>query len=410
MTEYIAQPQVEEPQAVVGVLAQFDGVEPLKKAAANIRDAGFRRWDVHSPFPVHGIERAMGMRRTPLPWLVLLAGCGGAVVALLLQWWTNGFDYPIVTSGKPLFSLPANIPITFELIVLFSGLVAFGGTLVLNLLPHFNHPVFRSERFRRATTDGFFISIEAADAKFDEAAVRTLLESAGATAVEVLQDTTAKPKFPTWLYKAGIVAVVLGLLPPVLVAWYRATPKSLPRIHIIPDMDFQEKYTPQAASPLPAFADGSAARPPVPGTVYRGGLEDEHFDLGRVGGKPATMFPMPVTDELMQRGQQRFGIFCATCHGLAGEGGETGLTSLRAGKRKELDWVLPASLLTSGLRDQPVGQIFDTMTNGLRKMPALGPQIPPQDRWAIILYLRALQRSQNAALDDVPEEMRDKLR
>jgi mono/diheme cytochrome c family protein len=72
--------------------------------------------------------------------------------------------------------------------------------------------------------------------------------------------------------------------------------------------------------------------------------------------------------------------------------------------------VLPASLLTSGLRDQPVGQIFDTMTNGLRKMPALGPQIPPQDRWAIILYLRALQRSQNAALDDVPEEMRDKLR
>jgi mono/diheme cytochrome c family protein len=329
-------------------------------------------------------------------------------VALLLQWWTNAFDYPIVTSGKPYFSLPANIPITFELIVLFSGLVAFGGTLVLNLLPHFNHPVFRSQRFRRATTDGFFISIEAADAKFDETAVRTLLEAAGATAVETLRDTTAKAKFPAWIYKAGIVAVALGLLPPVLVAWYRATPKSLPRIHIIPDMDFQEKYTPQAASPL--FDDGSAARPPVPGAVYWGGLEDEHFDLGRVGGKPATMFPMPVTDELMQRGQQRFGIFCATCHGLAGEGGETGLTSLRAGKRKDPDWVLPASLLTSGLRDQPVGQIFDTMTNGLRKMPALGPQIPPQERWAIILYLRALQRSQNASLDDVPENMRDRLR
>lgn len=409
MTDHAAQPpEVEPPQAVVGMLAEFDGPEPLKAAAAKVRDAGFRRWDVHSPFPVHGIERAMGMRRTPLPWLVLLAGCGGAVVALLLQWWTNAFNYPIVTSGKPYFSLPANIPITFELIVLFSGLVAFGGTLVLNLLPHFNHPLFRSQRFRRVTTDGFFISIEAADAKFDEAAARALLEAAGATAVEVLRDAAAKPKFPTWLYKAGIVAVVLGLLPPVAVAWYRAGPKSLPRINIVPDMDFQEKYTPQAPSPL--FDDGAAARPPVPGAVYGDGLEDEHFDLGRVGGKPATTFPMPVTDELMRRGQQRFGIFCATCHGLGGEGGETGITSLRAGRRKETDWVLPAALVSSGIRDQPVGQIFDTITHGLRKMPALGPQIPPRDRWAIILYLRALQRSQNASLDDVPENMRDQLR
>jgi mono/diheme cytochrome c family protein len=409
MSEYEVHPQdVEPPQTVVGVLAQFDGPEALKKAAAAIRDAGFRRWDVHSPFPVHGIERAMGMRSTPLPWLVLLAGVGGAVAALLMQWWTNAFDYPIATSGKPYFSLPANIPITFELIVLFCGLVAFGGTLVLNLLPQFNHPVFRSERFRRATTDGFFISIEAADAKFDEASVRALLEAAGATAVESLRDTTAKPKFPAMLYKIGIVAVVLGLLPPVMVAWYRASPKSLPRIHIVPDMDFQEKYTPQAASPL--FSDGSATRPPVPGTVYRDGLEDEHFDLGRVGGKPAATFPMPVTDGLMQRGRQRFAIYCATCHGLLGEGGETGITSLRAGKRKEPDWVLPASLVSSGVRDQPVGQVFDTMTHGIRKMPALGPQIPPQDRWAIILYVRALQRSRNATLDDVPENMREQLR
>lgn len=409
MSDYDAQPpEVEEPQAVAGLLAQFDGPEPLKAAAAKVRDAGFRRWDVHSPLPVHGIERAMGMRSTFLPWLVLAAGVGGAVVALLLQWWTNAFDYPIVTSGKPYFSLPANIPVTFELIVLFSGLVAFGGTLVLNLLPRFGHPLFNSERFRRVTTDGFFISIDAADAKFDEAAVRELLESAGATAVELLHDFMAKPKFPSVLYKIGVVAVVLGLLPPIVVAWYRASPKSLPRIHIVPDMDFQEKYNAQAASPL--FADGSATRPPVPGTVYWGGLEDAHFDLGRMDGKPAATFPMPATDALMQRGQQRFAIFCATCHGLLGEGGETGLTSLRAGKRKEPDWVLPASLLTAGVRDQPVGQIFDTITHGLRKMPVLGPQIPPQDRWAIILYLRALQRSQNAALDDVPENIRPQLR
>ncbi len=125
-------------QVLRGILAEFADPDTLVSAARSVREAGLKRWDSHSPFPVHGIDGAMGIRPTILPWLVLGAGITGALVALLMQWWTNTVDYPMNISGKPLFSLPANIPVTFELIILFSALTAFFGVLVLNGLPRFN--------------------------------------------------------------------------------------------------------------------------------------------------------------------------------------------------------------------------------------------------------------------------------
>jgi mono/diheme cytochrome c family protein len=392
---------------VAGMLAEFAGPDALKAAAAQVRDAGFRCWDAHSPYPVHGIERAMGLRPTRLPWLVLAAGLAGAALALGLQWWTNSVDYPINISGKPIFGLPANVPIIFELMVLLAAFAAFGGALALNLLPQFWHPVFNSPRFKRATADGFFLSIEARDPQFDEPAVRALLKSAGATAVETLHDSDAGRKFPGWLGWAATVAVVLALAPPLCIAFYRAAPKSQPRIHIIQDMDFQPKYKAQAPSKL--FADGRAMRLPIEGTVRDGGLEaDDHLYRGLVDGKPATTFPIPVDMQRMERGRERFDIYCAACHGLTGEGGVTGIVSARAIKRKDV-WTLPLNLHADSVREQPVGKLFDTISNGIRKMPAYGPQIPPEDRWAIVLYVRALQRSRHATLDDVPEPVRANL-
>ena len=133
------------PDRVAGLVAEFDSVDALKAAAARVRQEGFTRWDVHSPYPIHGIERAMGIRATPLAWLVLLGGIAGGLVALGMQWWMNAVDFPLVISGKPLFSLPANVPIVFELIVLFSALAAFGGAMALNRLPQFSHFAFRAE-------------------------------------------------------------------------------------------------------------------------------------------------------------------------------------------------------------------------------------------------------------------------
>ena len=339
----------------------------------------------------------------------MAGGILGAAGALLMQWWMNAINYPIVTSGKPLFSLPANIPITFELLVLLSAFGAFGSVLVLNLLPQFWHWVFAGRAFQQATTDGFFISIEATDPKFDAAETPKFLESLRPLAVELCYDTAARRELPSALYWSVAVLVVLSLLPPLLIARYRAVPKSLPRIHPILDMDLQPKYLPQGASPL--FADGRAMRPPVPGTVAQGQLDaDDHFYRGQQGGKWATTFPMPVTTALMERGQERFNVYCAVCHGLVGDGGASSVTSARAIRREDKGWVPPLSLHGPTIRQQPVGEIFNTITNGIRTMPAYASQIPPADRWAIILYVRALQRSQNATIKDVPEDFRRQLR
>ena len=171
-----------------GILAEFTTVDVFLTAAEQVRDAGFKHWDAHAPFPVHGLNDAMGIRQTKLPLFVLGGGLTGGGLALLMQWWMNAVNYKYLISGKPLFSIPANIPILFELTVLFSALGAFGGMLAFNALPRYHHPLFNSERFRRATQDRFFISIEARDPKFDAAKVKDFLECLGSTYVELVAE------------------------------------------------------------------------------------------------------------------------------------------------------------------------------------------------------------------------------
>lgn len=171
-----------------GYLVEFKDVESLLSAGERIREAGYTRWDAHTPFPVHGLNDAMGLRPTRLPWIVFLAGLAGAATGLGLQWFTNAFDYPFLISGKPLFSLPANIPVMFELTILFAAVAAFVGMLALNGLPRPYHALFGSRRFRRVTADRFFISLEAADPRFDEERTWSLLESLGGEGLERIEE------------------------------------------------------------------------------------------------------------------------------------------------------------------------------------------------------------------------------
>lgn len=174
--------------SLYGYLAEFETVGALLAACAQVRDAGFTRWDAHTPFPVHGLDAAMGLRTTKLPWLVFGAGASGAGLGLLMQWWINAVDYPLINSGKPHFSIPANVPITFEMTVLLSALTAFVGMLALNGLPRYHHPVFQSERFRRVTSDRFFITIEARDPRCRGEETARFLAGLGAVAVEPLRE------------------------------------------------------------------------------------------------------------------------------------------------------------------------------------------------------------------------------
>ena len=171
-----------------GLLAEFASPQDLVRAAARVREAGYTKWDAHTPFPVHGLDGAMGVRTTRLPFLVLAAGVVGCTGGLLMQWWMNAVDYPIIISGKPFNSLPADIPVTFELTVLLASLTAFIGMLVLNNLPRFSHPLFRNGAFRRVTSDAFFLAIEAADPRFDREKTEQLLVSERATHVSPVED------------------------------------------------------------------------------------------------------------------------------------------------------------------------------------------------------------------------------
>ena len=391
---------------VSGLLAEFDGPETLKAAATGLHAAGYARFEAYSPYPVHGLYAAMGRKRTWLPRLVLAGGIAGCLVALLLQWWTNAVDYPYLISGKPLFSLPANIPIAFELLILLGALAAFGGVMALSNLPELYHPIFGCAKFRQASTDAFFLAVDVADARFDATGTADLLRNLGADNVETYHQPKTERRVPGYVVGTVALLAALALLPPAWIAKIRFQRKAAPRIHLIPDMDFQPKYLPQQYSPL--FKDTRDMRPPVAGVVaVDARIGDDHFLRGQFDGRPADRFPMSVTSEMMQRGRDRYDIFCATCHGLSGDG--DGITSQLAFEREESQWVRPLSLHNPSVVDQPVGQLYQTITDGIRTMPGYTVQIPVEDRWAIVLYVRALQRSRNATIEDVPEELRKHL-
>src|SRR6188768_3449688 len=189
-----------------GILAEYDTPDQLVSAAKKVRDAGFEKWDTYSPFPVHGIDAAMGIKMTILPWLTLAAGITGLITAITMQWWMNAYDYPWLISGKPIWSIPANVPIMFELTVLFSAITTLVGMLMLNGLPHPSHPLDLVRRFARSTDDKFFLLIQAADPKFDEQDTRELIAATHPVATEdVMEDRVTSDRMPAALVYGLIV-------------------------------------------------------------------------------------------------------------------------------------------------------------------------------------------------------------
>ena len=170
------------------VLAEFNGPEATLHAAEKVRDAGYQKWDVHTPYPVHGMDAAMGLGDSRLGWLVLIMALSGLATATALMVWANGIEYPIIIGGKPPISIPSMIPICFELTILFSALGCFFGMLAFNQLPRHNHPVFESLRFKTCSTDKFFISVEAADPQFDVSHTRRFLEGLHPSHVELVEE------------------------------------------------------------------------------------------------------------------------------------------------------------------------------------------------------------------------------
>ncbi len=175
-------------QKVFGMLAEFKNPGELLHAAEKVRDKGYTKWDTHSPFPVHGMDSAMGLKDSKLGLIVFVCAMTGISGAFYLQYWASKIAYPVVIAGKPLNDYPSFGIWTFEGAILFSAFGALLGMFALNKLPMLYHALFKSKNFMRATDDAFFISIEAKDPKFNLDETKTLLSDIGGTNIEVLED------------------------------------------------------------------------------------------------------------------------------------------------------------------------------------------------------------------------------
>ncbi len=442
----------------LGLLAQFEDPNTLVAACDHARQAGYTKMDAYSPFPVHGIDPAIGIKRTILPFIVLAVGLIACAIGLGMQWYANNETstfglfpgYPFKISGKPYFSLPANIPVTFEIIVLLSAFASFFGMWIMNGLPRFANPLHRISRFKRATNDKFFLMIKDRDGRFDRNRTEAELREWGASFIEECNEDLSDQKLPTWVGTAGILIAFLCLLPPVIIFRASGMTNLQPRMHIIPDMDWQDKNKTQTVSPnfSPVgepnylFADGRAMRPPIPGTIawghldtdseyFRGikagstkvavglktgsftGLQDPEPDekaaaqdnnapddaAAAAEAEPdwVTTFPKDIVVDhtLLKRGKQRFEIYCSVCHGYAGNG--DGLVNQRAmslAATGNAAWTTAKSLNDPEVNNDeknPVGRIFDTISNGRNTMGPYRDQIPVEDRWAIVAYVKAIQ-------------------
>lgn len=457
MSDHSTEPTTHQPASrLVGVLAEFEGPEQLVEACNQARLAGIRKMDAFSPFPVHGIDPAIGIRRTKLPFLVLAVGLGALGLGLGLQFAVNATDalgpfpgYPFRISGKPEFSLPANIPVTFEIIVLSSAFAAFLGMLAMNRLPRFANPLHRIPRFKTATNNGFFLLVEAEDPNYNPRQIHSQLESWGAQHLETVEEDLTDQRMPAFVRSVLVMIAVLCLIPPALI--YRAYGETnpLPRLHVVPDMDWQFKSKAQQTAPNIAvgsesvdyiFPSRRVMREQVAGTVTRGQWKDgSPFFTGIVSEAdgdaevradrntsqyvtaqqdtesqdPAAQDPavsgqtieepnwlegfpeqVEISAETIRRGQQRFNIYCAVCHGVTGDGnGRVNERGNALNLTGNAAWINAKSFHDPTIVSQPEGRIFDTITNGRGGMGPYRAQIPTQDRWAIVMYVRALQNA-----------------
>ena len=443
------------PPKACGWMAEFENEHDLLHAAEKVRDAGYTKTDAFTPFPVHGIDHALGIKPTILPFIVLCAGLTGLCTALLMQWWMNGVDYKYIISGKPFGITPASIPVSFELTILFSAFTSVLGMLALNGLPRFSNPVFTNAKFDRATNDRFFLYVDATDKYYNRESVRELLSSVHANSLDEVTEDSTPSELPRWILLGALLIVLAGLIPAAIVLNMRASFSDLPRWHVFFDMDFQPKKKPQQTTTI--FKDGRTMRPQVPGTISRGQLDQQDpfylgYDpmkvtsidtekqiyvstvdsvsnlsaLGSVAqppagtpaaGTPATgaapvlpfleKLPIEANEENIKLGKAKYEIYCSACHGYSGYG--DGLVSKRAASLAQDTWTPPSSLHLDRIQKQPVGQIFHTISKGQGKMASYASSITPKERWSIVLYVRALQRSRNANIDDVPVDQRGSL-
>ncbi|MDB6095628.1 MAG: hypothetical protein JWM32_3190 [Verrucomicrobia bacterium] len=170
-----------------GLIATFDNVPDIYHAAEKVRDAGYRHWDCITPLPVHGLDKAMGLKRSIVPRISLAGGITGFCTGMTMIGWTGAVDYKLIVGGKPLFSPMFAFPVSYELTILFTAFATIIGMFIVNGLPMHYHPVLKYDQIKRGMDDTFFIVIEARDPRFNLANTKALLAQAGGKDIQELE-------------------------------------------------------------------------------------------------------------------------------------------------------------------------------------------------------------------------------
>jgi mono/diheme cytochrome c family protein len=326
----------------------------------------------------------MKMKPSTLGFVTLIFGLTGVAVALFFMWWTMSVDYPMVIGGKPFFSLPAFIPVTFEVTVIMATVSTVVAMFAFFFgLPRNSHALHDTDYMKKVSRDHFGIVIESIDPKFDERSTLEFLKSLNPISTEIIYNPEYE-KYP--IFEPRFLIFLFGTAMVVSIGTYLMLNK-LMYIQPFNWMDDQAKILPQSESEF--FLDERGMRLPVEGTVSRGFIP--YPFMGEANPKEVLSNPYFPTKDNLELGQRKFLIYCSPCHGNYAEGDS----------RLQGQFPNPPTLHSDRARNFSDGMIYHIITNGQNVMPSYASQITREERWAIVNYIRVLQRAKNASESDV---------
>ena len=366
--------------------ASFTDPLLLLEAVKRLRLEGFRVIDTYSPFPVHGMDEAIGLKPSRLPRACLGFGLLGLATALGVQIWTSAYDYPLIVGGKPLVSLPAFIPVAFELTVLMAGLGVVGSLFVAAGM----RPRFKVPDLHPGVNDDRFVVAAEIQAGASFAGVQSLLAGLGALDTELLVDDRREQPASLLDREASPLAFLLAALPAVLVLV--ALPllnRDYLKRNLTWDGGMGEPVAYQSFDPHPSLPGGQVLQTPPAGTVSRKGLVPLPYGPGKAEAERAGLElqnPLQPTQANFSRGKLVYDRSCAACHGQDGDNNSSVIVARGL--------LAPAILVAPIIRNMPDGRIFHVATfGGPEKMKGLGDLISREDRWKVVLYIRELQKA-----------------
>ncbi|MFA4924571.1 MAG: quinol:electron acceptor oxidoreductase subunit ActD [Ignavibacteriaceae bacterium] len=373
-----------------GITVLFHTPDEIIHAASKVREAGYKNYDVHTPYPLHGMDAAMNLKPSKLGYITLAFGLFGAAFALLFMYWAMSIDYPMIIGGKPFFALPAFIPITFEVTVLLATLATVISMLAFFFKFPFNsHPLHDTPYMKAVSSDKYGICIEADDVLFDLEKVKALYKELNGQNITEIYSPVVEP-FKIFEPK------FLTLLTLVALLTSGATYITLNKLLYITPFDWlmnQSRVNVQSKSTF--YADGFGMRKPVEGSVARNFIPYEYMGLiAPVVPLSNTLIP---SNDILSLGKKRFLTFCSPCHGNYGDGDS----------RLNNQFPNPPSLHSEKVRGWQDGNIYHVIVNGQNVMPSYASQLSRDERWAVIHYIRVLQKAKNASPSEIIEAKKE---